>query len=77
MGAQALGELNGRLKLKQDIPLGGSLEREAINKKEAGEWSDAETTDFFNDGVVKSVSSYRRSRGIGIKKRFINLSLRK
>lgn len=63
-------EQDGRLKLKQYTPLGGSLEREVIRRKGAREVSDAETTgDVFNDGVVKNVSSCKRSRRIGIKKR--------
>lgn len=62
-------EQDGRLKLKQYIPLGGSLEREA-SRKGAKEGSDAETTGHvFNDGVVKNVNSCERSRRIEIKKR--------
>lgn len=39
-----------------------SLEREAISRKGAGGRSDAETTNVFSDGVVKSVSSYRKAK---------------
>lgn len=52
------------------MPVGGSLERETINRKRAKERSDAETTgDVFNNGVVKNIDSCERSRRIKIKKR--------
>ena len=63
-------EQDGRRRQKQYLPLGGSLEREAISRKGAREGNDGETTeDVFNDGVVKNVSSCERSRRVGIKKR--------
>lgn len=69
MGAPRYGrEQDLRLKLKQYILLGNSLERETISKKEAGGRSDAETTDVFNDRVVRVSVLTEGSRRLGIKK---------